>query len=264
MQDADPLMAGATIGQTFTTATGTFTEVRRQTCGETTEVQLDRRDLQPGRAPVRLESRLGDTTVLDQTFNDVDLVGQPLTIGNFVSQHQRPAPSSPQPTNTYTPYVRSATMRSATRGQDQIITGQPYQEVLTNFPLGSQILTGLFLNVTLTGAGGLGELPGDARRPIGRTRRAGRDWVASLSIAVSPDAPAHLAARPDDAQHPAGPSIGIIAVIRRRPPCPQSSTSSSSKTPEVSGQDPNPSPLEQQSTDPRHASRSPSARAMYC
>ena len=25
------------------------------------------------------------TTVLDQTFNDVDLVGRPLTIGNFVS-----------------------------------------------------------------------------------------------------------------------------------------------------------------------------------
>ena len=39
MQDADPLMAGATIGQTFTTATGTFTAVP-QNLEETTEVQL--------------------------------------------------------------------------------------------------------------------------------------------------------------------------------------------------------------------------------
>ena len=39
MQDADPLMPGATIGQTFTTSTGTFTAVP-DNLEETTEVQL--------------------------------------------------------------------------------------------------------------------------------------------------------------------------------------------------------------------------------
>ena len=39
MKDADPLMAGATIGQAFTTATGTFTEVP-DACGRRRPVQL--------------------------------------------------------------------------------------------------------------------------------------------------------------------------------------------------------------------------------
>src|SRR5262249_4657677 len=33
------------------------------------------------------------------------------------------------------------------------IRGQNYEEVLTNFPFGNQILTGLFLNMTLSGPG---------------------------------------------------------------------------------------------------------------
>ena len=52
MQDADPLMPGATIGQTFTTATGTFTEVP-DNLEEKTEVQLECRDLQRGRRALR-------------------------------------------------------------------------------------------------------------------------------------------------------------------------------------------------------------------
>ena len=38
-------------------------------------------------------------------------------------------------------------------GQDEIIRGTDYQEVQSDFPLSSQILTGLFLNVTLAGPG---------------------------------------------------------------------------------------------------------------
>ena len=43
---------------------------------------------------------------------------------------------------------------SADPGNDQVISGTDYQETLTSFPLGSQILTGLFLSITLTGADG--------------------------------------------------------------------------------------------------------------
>ena len=67
-----------------------------------------------------------------------------------------------------------------------MITGTPYQEVLTNFPLGSQILTGLFLNVTLSG-------PGDRRRPTARTLvdrigYAARQGLATTEHLVIPPA----------------------------------------------------------------------------
>ena len=49
MQDADPLMPGATIGQTFTTSTGTFTAVPDRPGGDDRD-PARRRDLQPARA----------------------------------------------------------------------------------------------------------------------------------------------------------------------------------------------------------------------
>ena len=84
MKDADPLMAGATVGQTFTAATGTFTEVPDALRAE------DRGHARTPRSPTRpaassASAGSSDTTVLDQTFNDVDLVGQSLSIGNFVN-----------------------------------------------------------------------------------------------------------------------------------------------------------------------------------
>ena len=83
MRDADPLMAGATIGQTFTTATGTFAAVPGD-LEETTEVQLVAEMYNQAAADFGFNP-FQNTTVLDQTFDDVQLVGKPLTIGNFVS-----------------------------------------------------------------------------------------------------------------------------------------------------------------------------------
>ena len=92
MQDADPLMAGATIGQTFTTSTGTFTEVPDDLRQKTTEVQLTAEIYSQAAAACSAPEPISDTTVLDQTFNDVDLVGRPLTIGNFVSTNSAGQP----------------------------------------------------------------------------------------------------------------------------------------------------------------------------
>ncbi len=102
MVDADPLMAGATIGQTFTTSTGTFSAVA-QSLEETTEVQLVAEIDNTADSLFGL-SGLGDTTVLDQTFDDDYLVGRPLTIGNLVTQSGEGALFTAV-TNTYTPYV---------------------------------------------------------------------------------------------------------------------------------------------------------------
>ncbi|HKI19098.1 MAG TPA: hypothetical protein VKA15_14520, partial [Isosphaeraceae bacterium] len=143
MQDADPLMPGATIGQTFTTATGTFTEVP-DALRQTTTIQLIAEMTGALSGPQ-------DTTVLNQTFNDVDLVGRPLTIGNFVSTYSPPSLFISVTTNTYSPYIDIGDEAYPDGSHDEVIQGTPYQEVLTNFPLASQILTGLFLNITLSG-----------------------------------------------------------------------------------------------------------------
>ncbi len=56
-------------------------------------------------------------------------------------------------TNTYTPYIVVGDDALPDSELPEAITGTPYQEFLTNFPLASTPLTGLFLNVTLTGPG---------------------------------------------------------------------------------------------------------------
>ena len=152
MQDADPLMAGATIGQTFTTSTGTFAEVA-DSLREKTEVKLNAEIYSQAGACSACRGGLTTTTVLDQTFNDVDLVGRPLTIGNFVSISAVGALVFSSRTTTYSPYIAVGDLAYPT-SQDEAIRGTDYQEVLTNFPLGSQILTGLFLETDLSGPEG--------------------------------------------------------------------------------------------------------------
>jgi uncharacterized membrane protein len=150
LQNADPLMAGATVGQTFTASTGTFTEVP-DNLREKTEVKLTA-EIYSQASAVFGSNPLSNTVVLDQTFNDVDLVGRPITIGNFVSSSTAGLGIVRQ-TNTYTPFIVVGDDALPDSQLPEPILGQPYQEVLTNFPLGSQILTGLFLDVTLSGPG---------------------------------------------------------------------------------------------------------------
>ena len=143
MTNADPLMVGATIGQTFTATTGTF-DVVADNLRAKTEVSLTAEIYNQATAAFGLNP-LQDTVVLDATFNDVDLVGVPLSIGNFVAGQGIGAGISAT-TFTYSPYVRLSD--GATPDADTIIRGTDYQETYTNFPLGSEILTGLFLNVS--------------------------------------------------------------------------------------------------------------------
>jgi hypothetical protein len=150
-QDADPLMVGATIGQTFTASTGTFAEVP-DSLREKTEVSLTAETYSQASTLFGAGNGLTDTVVLDHTFNDVDLVGRPITIGNFVSQ-SRGGFIITAVTNTYTPYIVVGDDALPDSQLPDGIIGKPYQEVLTNFPLGGQILTGLFLDVGLSGPG---------------------------------------------------------------------------------------------------------------
>jgi len=188
MTDSDPLMPGAQVGQTFITATGTFTEVP-DALRQKTEVTLTAEIYSQGAATLVFGSDgLSDTVVLDQTFNDVNLVGRPLSIGNFVSQTGIGAIFT-FVTNTYSPYIEIGDDANPDPRYDQIIRGQDYQEVLTNFPLTSQVLTGLFLSVTLSGPQGP---PQSYEHTIlDRIGYAARQGLVATSVSTDPnDAPA--------------------------------------------------------------------------
>ena len=108
----------------------------------------------------------GDLTVLDQTFNDVDLVGHPLSFGNFVSGNSAGFLITAT-TYTYTPFMVVGDDANPDPKKDETISGTPYQEVFTNFPFSSSEVTGLFLNLTLSGRRGgpdVSEDPGEQHR----------------------------------------------------------------------------------------------------
>ena len=65
----------------------------------------------------------------------------------FRHQLRRPSLFISVTTNTYSPYIDIGDEAYPDPSHDQVIRGTDYQEVLTNFPLASQILTGLFLEM---------------------------------------------------------------------------------------------------------------------
>ena len=157
-QDADTTFAQSFIGETFIAVQNTFAEVPDALRHKTT-VRLDAEEF--GGLSIALfgvEGFSGGqvTTVLNQTFNDVDLVGRPLSIGNFVSSRGASLVVS-YVTNTYSPYIALGDVALPDSSHDEIIRGQDYQEVLTNTLLYDQILTGLFLNIELSGPDGPAE-----------------------------------------------------------------------------------------------------------
>ena len=180
MQDADPLMPGAHPGQTFTTATGTFGQVP-DNLHEKTQVQLVAEVTNAASALFGLGGQQ-DTTVLDQTFNDVDLVGRPLSLGFNVASASGGFIYTTT-TNTYSPYLAWGDDAYDSK-HDQVIAGQSFQEVLTNFPFGSQALTGLFLNVTQSGPQGASQT--FSRTLVDRIGYAARQGQAGASVSVPP------------------------------------------------------------------------------
>ena len=159
MKDADPEFVDQGIGQTAATSTNSFTEVADNLRAKT-EIKLTAELYYPFFAGLigalnELNGGAGvpgtsQSVVLDQTFNDVDLVGHPLTIGNFVTQTPVQTIFSPV-TNTYSPYLEVGDEAFPDSSHDQIIRGQDYQEILSGYPIANQILTGLFLSVNLSG-----------------------------------------------------------------------------------------------------------------
>ncbi|WP_165074533.1 Ig-like domain repeat protein [Paludisphaera rhizosphaerae] len=147
-QNADPSFASATIGAAFAAPTSTFAAVPdslRHKVYLSVDRELTQSDLFGG-------SFQSVATVLSDVFNTVELVGRPITLGHLVTSTSVGALFAAT-INTYTPYllIGDGTLDTAA---NPILTGQPFQEVLTNFPFGSQLLTGEFLKLHITSPDG--------------------------------------------------------------------------------------------------------------
>ncbi|HEV3341450.1 MAG TPA: transglutaminase domain-containing protein, partial [Pirellulales bacterium] len=186
MKDADPEFAGQTTGQAATTSSNHFTEVPAS-LRQTTEIQLTAEIYSQAAAAFGLSNGLSDTVVLDQTFNDVDLIGKAVSVGNLVNSSSPPGIIITATTNTYSPYLAITDEANSSVGNDQVIQGKDYQEFLTNFPLGSQFLSGLFLTVKSTGL----DTPAQTfeRSIVDRIGFAGRQNGTTAGLAVNPNSP---------------------------------------------------------------------------
>ncbi|MEZ5504340.1 MAG: transglutaminase domain-containing protein, partial [Halioglobus sp.] len=140
-QDADPSFAGAQLGDTFATESDTFAEMPDALRHKLT-VRLLRELTYPS---LFGESSQDVAPVLELTRTSAELTGRTLTLGHFIDSSATSAIFSIT-NNTYTPYllVSGDSLDSA---DDIVYNGDAFQEVVTNFPFGSQIATGLFLEI---------------------------------------------------------------------------------------------------------------------
>ena len=181
--DADTSgLTGAAVGHAFTTATSTFAEVA-DALRHKVEVKLDAETYSQAAALFGLGGGLSTQTVLDQTFNSVDLVGRPLTVGQFVSQTGFGAPVFSSQTTTYSPYLAVGEV-GLNLDESVFNRGADFQEVSTNFPLGTQVLTGLFLSVVTTVPGASAEL--SERSLYDRIGYPARQGTAGVTIQANP------------------------------------------------------------------------------
>jgi len=139
----DPNQPGATVGQSFATPDSNFTTVPESLRQQVT-VKLNVESYSQASALFGLG--VSSTTVLTQTFDTYSLVGNILSVGNLVQASGAGGLDISATTFTYTPYLLLGS-GAANVSQDTVVTGTPYQEMYTNFPLGITIVTGLFLEI---------------------------------------------------------------------------------------------------------------------
>jgi len=181
--DADPSFAGAQLGQTFAAATGTFAEVP-EALRHQVVMRLNREITTPAAGLLTGGSSQDLATVLEATYATAALVGRPVTVGFLVQTESVSLPVLAATTHRYSPYLMVGAT-SLDPSQDEVVRGNDFAETLTSFPLGSQILTGLFLDFELLGPGEGGRYCVSIADRIGSAARAG-----GSSVSVTLDDPA--------------------------------------------------------------------------
>lgn len=129
----DPSFADAQPGDAFASASETLAEIHDSLRHKVTlslKVELSS----------QLSAVVGDfeiTVPISVTFNSVELVGNPVTLGYLVDSSGQ-GPVFTVIDHRYTPYFTVG-------GRNEMILGDTLQELLTNFPLGSRFITGEWL-----------------------------------------------------------------------------------------------------------------------
>ncbi len=145
----DPSFAGAAVGQSFTTAQGPAAaelpdSVRHKVTISLKVEQYNPFSVSPGGVG------LSAIQPLNQTFATVELVGEPVTLGHLVSTDTSGGLVFTNYEHTYVPYL--------VVGLDETLyQGDPYLELLTNFPLASNPILAQWLQFTVTAPDGSSE-----------------------------------------------------------------------------------------------------------
>jgi uncharacterized membrane protein len=182
----DPNVPGAQPGQTIQAPDSSFTTVpqnlRQQVTVKVNAEIYNQASSLFGGGP-------NTVTVLTQTFDTSALVGNPISVGNFVKGSSGGNIFSAT-TFTYTPYILIGS-GGPDISQDNVIVGTNYQEVLTSFPLSSQILTGIFLEIDALSANSSFPATAYTRTIVDRIGPAARQGLATVNLNLpSPPAPA--------------------------------------------------------------------------
>ncbi|MFM8570455.1 MAG: transglutaminase domain-containing protein, partial [Pirellula sp.] len=179
-------LPGSAIGVSHTALAGSFNEVA-DTLRHKLTMMLDAEVYSEIQAAFNPGNALTTTRVLDRTWNAVELVGKPVTIGHFVVDTNQGGLAFSSRTIGYTPYFLVGDAADISNANDPIFTGIPFQENLTNFPLGSQFLTGLALQMDISGPGGSTER--FHRQLVDRVGFANRKNGTTENIPVDANAP---------------------------------------------------------------------------
>jgi uncharacterized membrane protein len=150
----DPSFPEALPGDTFATAAETFAEVpdalrHKVTVRLKAELRGQLSSLFAFGGAYEIEPE----TVLEHTFAAVELVGKPVSIGHFVDTWNHQATAFTLTRYTYSPYLLIG-QNDTDLSDDPIIRGDDYFEQFTNFPFGSQVLTGVLLEMDVIAPGG--------------------------------------------------------------------------------------------------------------
>lgn len=146
---ADPAFRSASLGQTFTAATGQFAVVPdglRHKVRVWLEAETEGGALNP---------ELARQTVLDHSFTAAELVGKPLSLGHFVNSSAQGGLIGVNYSHTYSPYLLVG-QNDGDISDDPLIRGEDYQELISSIfgSLARQVLTGVFLHMEVIQPGG--------------------------------------------------------------------------------------------------------------
>ncbi|MBI1297675.1 DUF11 domain-containing protein, partial [bacterium] len=136
--DLDPSFAGATVGQRFTD----------QIAGDGTDRIAEVPDSARPKVTIRLDVELFNqlnvagqprvVTYLEHTFRVVEIAASPVHFSHYVDSNNSGGLVFVNTQHTYTPFLYVV-------ANETLILGDPYQELLTNFPFGTTFVTGAWL-----------------------------------------------------------------------------------------------------------------------